>query len=96
MVSTELVPCVELLEGVSWATVVATAGAFAEPAPNSVGAAKTESKSLPAASQARPRPGQRSVVVTEAEARLTKLLEQKGRQSSYVARVCENGKNWRR
>ena len=59
-VSIESVPCVELLEGVDWATVVAAAGASAEPVPTSVGTAKTEAKSLSAVGKARPRPGQRS------------------------------------
>ena len=49
VVSTELVPCVDLLEGVGWATVVAVAGALAEPVPDSVGTAKTNAKSLSAA-----------------------------------------------
>ena len=49
VVSTELVPCIELLEGVGWATVVAAAGALAEPVPDSVGTAKTNAKSLSAA-----------------------------------------------
>ena len=48
VVSTESVSCVELLEGVGWATVVAVAGASAEPVPTSVGTAKTEAKSLSA------------------------------------------------
>ena len=56
VVSTESVPCLGLLEGVGWATLVAAAGASAEPAPTSVGTAKTGSEivvdcrqSLPAA-----------------------------------------------
>ena len=57
VVSTESVPCLGLLEGVGWATAVAAAGASAEPAPTSVGMAKTEAKSLSAASKARQRPG---------------------------------------
>ena len=49
VVSTESVPCVELLQkGVDWATVVAAAGAYAEPVPTSVGTAKTEAKALSA------------------------------------------------
>ena len=58
-VSMEWVACVELLEeGVDWATVVAAAGASAEPVPTSVGMAKTGAKALSAAGKARPRPGQ--------------------------------------
>ena len=49
VVSTESVPCLGLLEGVGWATVVAAAGALAEPVPDSVGTAKTNAKSLSAA-----------------------------------------------
>ena len=45
VVSTESVPCVELLDGVGWATGVAAGGGSAEPVPTSVGTAKTESKS---------------------------------------------------
>ena len=67
VVSTESVPSVGLLEGVGWATVVAAAGASAEPVPTSVGTAKTEAKWLSAAGKARPRPGQRSTVATDAE-----------------------------
>ena len=52
VVSTESVPCVELLDGVGWATVVAAAGASAEPVPTSVGTAETEAKSLSAAGKA--------------------------------------------
>ena len=45
VVTTESVPCVELLEkGVGWATVVAEAEASAEPVRTSVGTAKTEAK----------------------------------------------------
>ena len=95
-VSTESVPCVELLEKVvGWATVVTAAGASVEPVPTSVDTAKTEAKASSAASKARSRPGQRSTVATEAETR-NSPKEQKGRQSSYVARLCENRKNRRR
>ena len=58
VVATESVSWVELLDGDGWATVVVAAGTSAEPAPTSVGTAKTEAKSLSAASKARPRPGQ--------------------------------------
>ena len=76
VVSTESVPCVELLQkGVDWATVVAAAGAYAEPVPTSVGTAKTEAKALSTAEKTRARAGQRSTVATEAETRATKLLE---------------------
>ena len=67
VVSTESVPCVELLEGVSCATVVAAVGASAEPVPTSAGTSKTEAKSLSAAAKAHPRPGHRSTVATDAE-----------------------------
>ena len=65
--STESVPCIELLEGVGGATVVAAVGASAEPVPTSVGSAKTEAKTLSAAGKARPGPGQRSTVSTDAK-----------------------------
>ena len=71
VVSTESVPCVGLLEAVGWAMAFAAAGASAEPAPTSVGTAKTEAKSLSAAGEVRPRPGQRSTVATDAETRAT-------------------------
>ena len=75
VVTTESVPCVELLEkGVGWATVVAAAGASAEPVPTSVGKAKTEAKASSAAGKARPRPGQRSTVTTDAETQATNCL----------------------
>ena len=78
VVSTESVPCVELLEkGVGWATAVAAAGATAEPVLTSVGTAKAESKVLSAAGRARSRPGQRSTVVTEAETQATKPPKEK-------------------
>ena len=54
LVSTESVPCVELLEGIGWAPVVAAAGSSAEPVPTSVGMAKTEAKSLSAAGKVHP------------------------------------------
>ena len=56
-------------------TVVAAAGASAEPVPTSVGTAETEVKSLSAAGKARPRPGQRSTVATDTETRATNLPE---------------------
>ena len=82
VVSAESVPCIELPEGVSWTTVVAAAGASAEPVPTSVGTAKTEAKSLSAAGNARPRSRQRSTVATDAETRATNLLE--GIESSSI------------
>ena len=88
VVSTESVSCVELLEGVGWATVVAPAGASAEPVPTSVGPAKTASKSLSAAGKACPRPGQQSTVVTEAETRATKLSEGAERSSILIRGPC--------
>ena len=97
VVSTESVPCVGLYEGVGWTTIVAAAGASAESAVTSVGTAKTEAKSLSAAGRPLPRPGQRSKVATDAETRATNLpREQKGPQSSHVARLCEKRNNrWR-
>ena len=82
VVSTESVPYVGLLEGFDWATAVGAVGASAEPAPTSVGTAKTEVKLLSAAGKARPRPGQRSTVVTDAETRATNLPE--GAEKSLI------------
>ena len=97
VVSTESVTCVGLLEGVGWATAVAAAGASAEPVPPSVGTAKTEAKSLSAAGEARPQPGsdRRWRRIQKYERRISPK-EQKGCQSSYVARVCENRSSQRR
>ena len=86
--STDSVLCVELLEGVGWATVVAAAGASAELVPIPVGTAKTETKSLLAARKARPRPGQRSTVTTDAETRATKLFEGTERSSIHIRSPC--------
>ena len=89
VVSTESVFCVELLEkGVGWATVVTAAGGSAEPVPTSVGTAKTEAKALSATGKTRPRPGQRSTVVTEAETRATKLPEGAERSSILICGPC--------
>ena len=84
VVSTESVPCVELLERVGWATVVAAAGASVEPVPTSVGTAKTEAKSLSAAGKACPRLGQRFAVVTETETRVSKHPEGAERSSILI------------
>ena len=88
-VSTESVPRVELLENaVGWTTVVAAAGAASvEPVPTPVGTAKNEAKTLSAADKARPRPGQRSTVATEAETR-AKLSEGIERSSILIRGPC--------
>ena len=88
VVSTESVSCVGLLEGVGWATVVAAAGASAEPVSTSVGTAKIESESLSAAGKARPRPGQRSTVATDPETRATNLHEGTKRSSILICSPC--------
>ena len=75
VVSSESVPYAGRFDGVGWETAVAAAGACAEPAPTSEGTAKTERKSLAAAGNARPRPGQRSTVATDAKTRATNLPE---------------------
>ena len=94
--STESVPCVGLLEGVGWATAVAAAGASAEPVPTAVGTAKTEAKRCRL--QAKPAcgrgSGRRWRRMQKHERRISPK-EQKGCQSSYVARVCENRNNQR-
>ena len=93
VVSTESVPCVELLEkGVGWATVVAAAGASTEPVPTSVGAAKTEARGQLQAKTARGRDSDQRRRRRQKHDRRDSSKEQKGRQFSYVARVCENRK----
>ena len=89
VVSTESAPCIELFEkGVGWATVVAAAGASAEPVPTSMGTAKTEAKALSSAGKTRLRPGQRSMVVTEGETRATKLPDGAERSSILIRGPC--------
>ena len=88
VVLTNSVPCVGLLEEVGWATAVEAAGASAEPAPTSVGTAKTEAKSLSAAGKVHPRPGQRSTVATDAETRATNLPEGAERSSILIRGPC--------
>ena len=84
VVATESVSWVELLDGDGWATVVVAAGTSAEPAPTSVGTAKTEAKSLSAAGKACPRLGQRLAVVTETETRVSKHPEGAERSSILI------------
>ena len=84
VVSTESVHCVGLLNRVGWATAVAAAGASAEPASTSVSTAKTEEKSLSAVGKARPRPGHRSTVVMDTEARETILPEEAERSPILI------------
>ena len=88
VVSTESVPCVELLEGVGWATVFVAAGASAKPVPTSVGTAKTEAKSLSATGKARPRSGQQSTVATDAETRAKNLPEGAEKSSILMRGPC--------
>ena len=96
MVSTESAPCVELLEKrVGWATVVAAARASAELVPTSVGTAKNGAEAMSAVGRAR-RDSDRRWRRKHKHERRNSPKEQKGRQSLYVARVCENHKNRRR
>ena len=80
VVSTESASCVGSLEGVGWAKAVAAAGASAEPVSTSVGTVETEANRCRL--HAKPARGRGS------DRRWRRM--QKGRQSSYVARVCEN------
>ena len=97
VVSTESVPWVGLLEGVSWGTDVAAAGASAEPVPTSVGTAKIEGNCCRLQSKpARGRGSDRRCRRMHRHERRISPKEQKGRQSSYVARVCEIRENQRR
>ena len=86
--STESVPCSELREGIGWATDVVVAGGSAEPSLTEVGTAKTEAKSLSAARETHPRPGELSMVATNAETRATNLLEGVGWSSSLIRGPC--------
>ena len=97
VVSTESVPCVQRLEGVGWATAVAAAWACAEPVPTSVGTAKIEANLCRLqAEPARGRGSDRRWRRMQNHERRIPPKEQKGRQSSYVARVFENRNNQRR
>ena len=96
VVSTESVLCVGLFEGVDWATAVAAAGSSAEPVLTSVGTAKTEANRCRL--QAKPahrRGSDRRWRRMQKHERRISPKEPKGRQSSYVARVCEN-RNYQR
>ena len=86
--STESVLCTELREGVSWTTDVVVAGDSAEPSLTAVDTAKTEAKSLSAACETHPRPGELSTVAKGAETRATNLLEVVGRSSSLIRAPC--------
>ena len=88
VVSTESISCVELLQEVGLATVVATAAASVEPVPTSVGTVKTEAKSLSAEGKVHPWPGQRSMVVTDAETRATKHPEGAKRSFTLIRGPC--------
>ena len=88
VVSTESVLCVGLFEGVDWATAVAAAGSSAEPVLTSVGTVKTEAKAVSAAGKIRPRPEQRSALVTEAETRATNLSEGAERSPILTCGSC--------
>ena len=96
VVAAESVSCVKLLDrGLGCAMVVAAARASAEPVPPSMGMARTVAKTMSAAGEIDPRPAQPSAVATEAETqRRISPGGQKGRQSLYVARVCENVEKW--
>ena len=86
--STESVPCTELREGVGWATDAVAAGALAEPSLTAVGTTKTEAKSLLAARETPPRPGELSTVAADTETRAANLLEGVGRSSSLIRGPC--------
>ena len=68
--------------------VFEAAGASAEPVLTLEGTAKTEAKALLAAGKTRPRPGQRSTVVTNAETRATKLPEGAERSPILIRGPC--------
>ena len=91
VVAAESVSYVEPLDKGVGCAMGAAARASAEPVPPSMVMAKTEAKTVSAVGEIDPRPVQPSTRATRAETRATNLPgEQKGRQSLYVARVCEN------
>ena len=72
VISAESAPCGVLeVGGACWATLVAAAGASAEPVPPPEGTAKTEAKEVSAAGTNYSRPGRQSSVVTAAVTRAT-------------------------
>ena len=86
--STESVVCTKLLEGVGWATDDVASGVSAEPPLTAVYTEKAEAKSLSAAGEAPPRPGELSTLVTDAETRATNLLEGAARSSTLIRGRC--------
>ena len=70
---------------------VAAAEASAEPEPPSMGMATTKAKTVSAAGEIHSPSVQLSIVAAEAGTRATNVRrKQKGRQSLYVVRGCEN------
>ena len=77
----ESTPCEVLDLG---GTLVAAAGASAEPVMRPKSAAKTEAKAVSAAGKKSPRPGRQSSVVTAAVTRTTNLPEGAERSSIFI------------
>ena len=89
VISAESAPCGVLdVGGVCWATLVAAAGASAEPVPPPEGTAKTEAKAVSAAGKKSPRPGRQSSVVTAAVTRVTNHPEKAERSSTLIRDPC--------
>ena len=74
--------------GAWWATLVAAAGASAEPVPPPEGTAKTEAKAVSAAGKNYPRAGRQSSVVTAADTRATNLPEGTEKSSIFTCGPC--------
>ena len=89
VIAAESAPC-EMLDGkgACWATLVAAAGASAEPVPLPGGTAKTESKAVSAAGKMSPRPGRQSSGVTAAFTRATNVPEGAERLSILIRDLC--------
>ena len=98
VVSTELIPCMELLEkGVGWATVVAAAGLLRGPCrPRWVRLKPKRKRCRLQAKHTRGRDNDERWRRRPKHERRNSPKEKKGRQPSYVVRVCENHKNRRR
>ena len=89
VISAESAPCGVLdVGGTCWATLVAAAGASAEPVPPPEGTAKTEAKAVSVAGEKSPRPGRQSPVVMAAVTRAMNLPEGAEKSSILIRGPC--------
>ena len=89
VITAESCPCKVLVgRGACWATIVAAAGASAEPWSPPGGTTKTEAKAALAAGDKTLRPGRRSTVATEADTRATNLPEGAEGSSILIRGLC--------